>query len=572
MSEKKINNFSDLYIILINTFNKISYDTNNNTWLEDGAGLTEAQLIDKVKVNLIPQDIKGNAVKENAFFAELKTFIEGNLPPLKLSDTVDSLTINMIINMYALYTLFKQQFNDKINYSLKEISSSMFGNPFNKRYYPGDYTDVTQTSSSTSSIKEQLQRIIKFDDNTSAKKSESTPKTHFYNNFTTNQNIQQFITKCLNNTEGTTAKKRDCQQQMFTIFNDMELIKTFEEDIKDLSIESLTRIAKNMNIDYKYDLYESEIDWNKHNNLLYYHRTEDTNKHTLTLNVTQNKSILNMNNIKQLIKTLKIDVEGTLTSFSEDDPPKITINTNPYSINVKNAAGDDDITVDYTITIEGNDEKIRQQILTSLKDKIEEIKKHILTFVKVISHTLNENLQKEREKVNEGYNSIFRYDTVNTILTPNSIMRPTIYYPYLSPFIGGKFEFKPNKNQTADILERMFNMLINNLKAQNKYLIDADIKVIKESIDKLRELESFIAELITNGFNLSQDIKDNKDYNKQQITAKKILDNNINIQKTNEKIKTLREKIDYVIGKMYEKEKEEEEKKKKEKQPEVQII
>jgi len=168
--------------------------------------------------------------------------------------------------------------------------------------------------------------------------------------------------------------------------------------------------------------------------------------------------------------------------------------------------------------------------------------------IKVLSFTLNNKINEEKDMINRRYKN-------NSHYIKQSIQPPTINndayilrtYSPIAPFyfFGGKYKFNPKDNQAADILRKMFNTLINNLKTQNKYLNTEDINTVNIALDKIKELETKIAELITNGYNF---VQNNTDLTQQKINLDRI---NTEIIKTNEKVISLRQKLDVVITKLY---------------------
>jgi len=316
------------------------------------------------------------------------------------------------------------------------------------------------------------------------------------------EQLYDFLHNCIENSDEN--NKHYCGRVFADNYDD-DVIKSFELILKDLKFDHLRKIAWQLELKQKINgFYESVDEWEKHINFI-------------TVNIDTKEYKLKDNTITGLFKN---EYEKILKNSINGNPPNDIRNFNELP--------DDD----------------RKAHYNRINNGINRIK----NFIRVLSYRLNNQIRENMKKEN-------KYSDVHSSYIKQSIQPSPIhndayilrsYSPYIPMlFYGGKYEFKPNNNQAADILKKLFDALVNNLKAQNKYLNEQDKKDVYAALDKIKQLETRIAELITNGYNF---VQNNSDITQQKINLDKI---NTEIMKTNEKVVSLRQKIDYIITKLY---------------------
>lgn len=438
--------------------------------------------------------------------------------------------------------LFKDIFSTKDEIQkfnkAKEEEEKKKGNLWNSVLPQPNFTDGINNEK----IKEKISKILqgqeteeslknKLDDD---KRKEYTLLNDNKTDFNTINNplIDEFVTECIDK-----ANSQTCPPHVGKILNTDNgvLIEYFESQIKKLPRDKLLRIAKGLDIRVypPTGLFENEKLWEKHTNFL---------------NVSlkgQNKEVSGILANEFLNYSVKVKIGGADVTFPNEAYPK-------------NEKYDEKISDLKTNNTAENAEAM-SHVFNKKQERITTIKGNLLGFVKVLSHELNEKkFETEEKDKKDRPNSRFNKDVVQYSILNNYRLIPTNPYSY---FIwGGKFELKPNKNQTADILEKMIKALLESLRAHNKYLNTEDIQLIYTAIDKLRKFETYLGELLVEASNYAENIQKEKDMTQQYITINKIKDNNKKINETTTKIATLKQKIEYLVNTLYTQRKEEENK------------
>ena len=341
-------------------------------------------------------------------------------------------------------------------------------------------------------------------------------------NFNNTPLISDFVKKCIKD-----ADSKECLPHVGKMFNTKYdiLIEYFESQIKQLPRDKLLKIAKGLDIRIypPTGLFENEKLWERHTNFLDVDFTGQKTK-----------------------------VEGILAHefLTYKDTHALGTDDNVIKTDIKNK-----LTTGTT-----QEKKDYNDIIVEKQKRITTIKGYLLEFVKVLSHELNEKKYETDEKDEKDRpNSRFNKDVVQYRILNNSRLYPNNPFYWINPFFGGKFELKPNKNQTADILEKMIKALLESLSAHNKYLNQDDIQLIYTAIDKLRKLETYLGELFVEASNYAETIQKENNMTQQYITINKFKENNKKISETTSKITTLKQKIEYLVNTLYTQKKEEEE-------------
>lgn len=443
-------------------------------------------------------DLEGipSTIKDSAAFSEY--YKKGNHTAIKIYFSEKSMR-EVIKHMYEIENkIEKEKFNEgkkkeKSNEDQEVVSllNSVLDQP--------NFDDTPTTD-----IKKQINKILTGDETIQQSLKDSDKYIFDKNEYGKDSKIPEFVNKCIKNT--ILNNKQECQNYVPNMIYDSEHLNYFEKQIKTLSKDKLIRIAFNLDVKrYSTGMFENGINWAQHITFLNMKATEEKDKGILFPYIS--------------VKYPKSIIGKLMTSTNIEDMKKKDLNIYNY---------------------------------------IQQLKKSYIDFVNVLSFTINEKIREEksnssiyRNEKGEPLNSTYNSNVVQYHIPYMSRTVPIFPPIYGAPFFGGKFEFKPNNNQSADILEKMINSLISNLNSHNKYLDPKDMAVIQDAIKKMRNLEKYLAELFVTGSNYAQYIQQEKDYNQKQIKLQEINNINKKINDTSNKMITLKQKLEYIINHMY---------------------